>query len=57
MAATNLAPSFINVYFVGEINGPRKAILPSNTPLIQGIMSAGGPKYWRGSTGNVQLVE
>lgn len=56
MAATNLAPSFINVYFVGEINGPGKATLPSNTPLIQGIMSAGGPRYWRGSTGNVQLV-
>ena len=55
MAATNLAPSFINVYFVGEINGPGKAILPSNTPLIQGIMSAGGPNT-EGSTGNVQLV-
>ena len=28
----------------------------SRTPLIQGIIAAGGPKYWRGSTGNVELV-
>ena len=56
MAATNLAPSLIDVVFVGEINSAGKITLPSNTPLIQGIMAAGGPKYWRGNTGNVQLV-
>ncbi len=55
-ASTNLAPSSIDVYFVGEIISPGKANLPSNTPLIQGIMAAGGPRYWRGNTGNVQLV-
>ena len=56
IASTNLAPSTIDVYFVGEINQVGKNTLPSNTPLIQGIMAAGGPKYWRGNTGNVQLV-
>ena len=56
IAFTNLAPSTIEVYFVGEINRGGRINLPSNTPLIEGIMAAGGPKYWRGNTGNVQLV-
>ncbi len=56
LAATNLSPLNINVYFIGEVNSPGQITLSSKTPLIQGIMAAGGPKYWRGNSGNVELV-
>ena len=56
LAATNLSPAIIDVYFVGEFNRPGLISLSSKTPLIQGILAAGGPKYWRGSRGNVELV-
>ena len=30
--------------------------LQANTPLVQAVLAAGGPKNWRASTGNVELV-
>lgn len=56
LAATNLSPLKIEVYFIGEFNRPGALTVSSSTPLVQGIMAAGGPKYWRGNTGNVELV-
>ena len=56
LAATNLTPSKINVYIIGEVLNPGVRIISSNTPLIQAIMTAGGPTYWRGNRGNVDLV-
>ena len=56
LAATNLSPAVIDVYILGEVNKPGLTTVSSKTPLIQGIMAAGGPKYWRGNTGSVELV-
>lgn len=56
LASTNLSPLKIEVYFIGEFNKPGVRAVSSTTPLIQGILQAGGPKYWRGNAGNVELV-
>ncbi len=56
LAQSNLSPQRISVYFVGEVNNPGKIELISNTPLVQGILAAGGPINWRGNKGKVLLV-
>ncbi len=30
--------------------------LQANTPLVQGVLAAGGPQTWRANTGNVELI-
>ncbi len=56
LASTTLAPDVITVNVVGEVKAPGRIALPANTPLVQGVLAAGGPVAWRASRGNVELV-
>lgn len=56
LAAVNLSPQVIAVNVIGEVVSPGKLQLMANTPLIQAVLAAGGPKNWRANTGNVELV-
>ena len=56
LAAVNLSPKQITVYIVGEVERPGPTPLMANTPLVQAIMAAGGPKTWRASKSNVELL-
>ena len=56
LAAVNLSPQVISVNVIGEVETPGKVELQANTPLVQAVLAAGGPKNWRASTGNVELV-
>ena len=56
LASTTLAPDTINVNVVGEVERPGPVSLPANTPLVQAVLAAGGPKSGRANKGNVELV-
>ena len=56
LSFTTLAPTTINVNVVGEVKSPGSISVPANTPLIQGILAAGGPQQWRANTSDVELV-
>lgn len=56
LAAVNLSPQVISVNVIGEVQKPGRVELQANTPLVQAVLAAGGPKNWRASTGNVELV-
>jgi polysaccharide export outer membrane protein len=56
LAATNLSPPTIRVNVIGELVAPGTLNLQANTPLIQAILAAGGPKTWRAKRSNVELV-
>jgi len=56
LSSTTLAPTTINVNVVGEVKSPGSVAVPANTPLIQGILAAGGPQQWRANTSDVELV-
>jgi polysaccharide export outer membrane protein len=56
LAATNLSPPSIRVNVIGELVSPGTLTLQANTPLIQAILAAGGPKTWRAKRSNVELV-
>lgn len=56
LAATNLSPQSIEVNVVGEVVRPGSVELKANTPLVQAILAAGGPRTWRANRGNVELV-
>ena len=56
LAATNLSPQIINVNVVGEVKSPGSQALRAGTPLIQAILSAGGPTALRANRNNVELV-
>jgi polysaccharide export outer membrane protein len=56
LAATNLSPPNIRVNVIGELKSPGTLTLQANTPLIQAILAAGGPKTWRAKRSNVELV-
>ncbi len=56
LAAMNLSPQVISVNVIGEVETPGRVELQANTPLVQAVLAAGGPKNWRASTGNVELV-
>jgi polysaccharide export outer membrane protein len=56
LAAANLSPSIINVNVVGEVKTPGKLQLPAGTPLMQALLSAGGPIPMRANRNNVELV-
>lgn len=56
LAATNLSPPTIRVNVIGELVSPGTLSLQANTPLIQAILAAGGPKTWRAKRSNVELV-
>lgn len=56
LAAANLSPKRITVNVVGEVERPGPVQLQANTPLVQAVMAAGGPKNWRANNGSVELV-
>lgn len=56
LSETTLAPTSIKVNVVGEVKQPGTKELPSATPLIQAILSAGGVENWRANRTNVELV-
>ena len=56
LAATTLSPDTIKVNVVGEVERPGPVDLPANTPLVQAVLAAGGPKSWRANRGSVELV-
>jgi polysaccharide export outer membrane protein len=56
LSSTTLAPTTINVNVVGEVKSPGRVDMPANTPLIQGILAAGGPLQWRANVSDVELV-
>ena len=56
LASVNLSPQVITVNVIGEVVTPGRLQLEANTPLVQAILAAGGPKAWRANKGNVELV-
>ena len=56
LSSTTLTPSTITVNVVGEVRGPGRIAVPANTPLLQAILSAGGPVRWRANSADVELV-
>jgi len=56
VAVTNLSPNVITVNLVGEVERPGALQVGANTPLVQAVLAAGGPKSWRANKGNVELV-
>ena len=56
LAAANLSPQSIQVNVVGEVMQPGRLELQANTPVVQAILAAGGPKNWRAKRSDVELV-
>ncbi len=56
LSSVNLSPQSITVNIIGEVYSPGPVALKSNTPLVQAILAAGGPRNWRANKGNVHLV-
>ena len=56
VASANFSPQVINVNVTGEVEQPGLVNLQANTPLVQGVLAAGGPQTWRANTGNVELI-
>jgi len=56
LSTTTLAPQEINVNIIGEVKGAGRITVPANTPLVQGVLAAGGPIAWRANRGDVELV-
>jgi len=56
LAANSLSPKNISVTVIGEVPRPGRFNVPTNTPLIQAILQAGGPIAWKANKGNVELV-
>ncbi|MFM7362478.1 MAG: SLBB domain-containing protein [Cyanobium sp.] len=56
LGATNLAPASINVTIIGEVKSPGTIAVPANTPLVEAIFRAGGPRNWRANKKNIELV-
>jgi polysaccharide export outer membrane protein len=56
LAASNLSPQRIRVNVVGEVVQPGRLELQANTPVVQAILAAGGPKNWRARRSSVELV-
>ncbi|WP_259728602.1 SLBB domain-containing protein [Synechococcus sp. CS-1327] len=56
LAAANLSPQQIKVNVIGEVVTPGSLDVKANTPLVQAILAAGGPKTFRAKHSNVELV-
>lgn len=56
LAATNLSPQQIKVNVVGEVVNPGSFEVKANTPLVQAVLAAGGPKTFRANRSNIELV-
>jgi polysaccharide export outer membrane protein len=53
---SNLSPATINVTLLGEVKAPGTIAVPSNTPLQEALMRAGGPVPWRANKTDIELV-
>ena len=56
LAAANLSPKVININVVGEVVTPGRLQVKANTPVMEAILAAGGPKTWRAKNNNIELV-
>jgi polysaccharide export outer membrane protein len=56
VASANFSPKTIQVYVLGEVYSRGAISVSANTPLIQGILAAGGPQFGRANKSNVELV-
>ena len=56
LSTTTLAPQEITVNVIGEVKSGGRLQVPANTPLVEGVLAAGGPIAWRASRGDVELV-
>ena len=56
IASSNIFPPSINVNILGSVGSPGMTTIKSNTPLVQAIMKAGGPRKWKTNKGNVELI-
>lgn len=56
LAAANLSPKVITVNVVGEVVTPGRLQVKANTPVMEAILAAGGPKTWRAKNNNIELV-
>ena len=56
IARANLSPGTINVRIIGQVKEPGQINLSANTPLVQGILSAGGPIAWKSNKSNIILI-
>jgi polysaccharide biosynthesis/export protein len=56
VASANFSPQQIQVFVVGEVVRPGPVQVAANTPLIQGVLAAGGPQFGRANQSNVELV-
>jgi len=56
IARANLSPSIIKVRVIGQVQDPGLINLSANTPLVQAVLSAGGPLSWKADKGNVELL-
>ena len=56
LASVNLSPQVITVNVIGEVESPGRLQMEANTPLVQAVLAAGGPRAWRANKGNVELV-
>lgn len=56
IARANLSPSTINVRVIGQVKDPGLINLSANTPLVQAVLSAGGPLDWKANKGNIVLM-
>lgn len=52
----NLSPQTINVNVIGEVRSPGRIPLRANTPLMDALLSSGGPSDWRADERGVQLI-
>ena len=56
LSSTTLAPEQIDINVIGEVKGAGRIKVPANTPLVQAVLTAGGPIAWRANRGDVELV-
>ncbi|MDJ0661095.1 MAG: SLBB domain-containing protein [Crocosphaera sp.] len=56
LAAASFSPAAIRVSVVGEVRSPGTIEIPPNTPLNQGILSAGGFDKRRANGATIELV-
>lgn len=56
LASTTLAPRDINVNIIGEVKDPGIKQVPSGTPLMKALLTAGGVEEWRARKSRIELV-
>ena len=52
----NISPKTIRVNVIGQVVNQGRIEVEANTPLLQAILQAGGPKPWKANKGNVELI-